>query len=73
MQSQVTMDATSSTKPKRPIGILLSMNWMCSGVIWSKMGVLTAAGVTELTRTPVSASSLPKDLVKPMTAALLAL
>ena len=34
------------------------------------MGVLTAAGVTQLTRTPVSASSLPKDLVKPMTAAI---
>jgi hypothetical protein len=43
---------------------------MCSGVIWSKMAVFTAAGVTQFTRTPVSASSLPSDLVKPMTRGL---
>jgi len=49
------------------------MNWMCSGLIWSKIAVLTAAGVMQLTRTPVSASSLPSDLVNAITAALLAL
>ena len=32
--------------------------------------VRTAAGVTQLTRTPVVASSLPSDLVSAMTAAL---
>ena len=37
------------------------------------MPVLTAAGVTQLTRTPVSANSLPSDLVSAITAALLAL
>jgi hypothetical protein len=73
VHSQPTMAATSSGVPKRPMGILDSMNWMCSGVIWSKMAVLTAAGVTQLTRTPVSASSLPSDLVSAITAALLAL
>ena len=46
---------------------------MCSGVIWSKIAVFTAAGVTQFTRTPVSASSLPSDLVSAITAALLAL
>ena len=49
------------------------MNWMCSALIWSKIAVFTAAGVTQLTRTPVSASSLPSDLVSAITAALLAL
>jgi hypothetical protein len=37
------------------------------------MAVFTAAGVTQFTRTPVSASSLPSDLVSAITAALLAL
>ncbi|NCW82238.1 MAG: hypothetical protein EBV68_10260 [Betaproteobacteria bacterium] len=37
------------------------------------MGVLTAAGVTQLTVTPELASSLPNDFVSPITAALLAL
>ena len=46
---------------------------MCSGVIWSKIAVFTAAGVTQFTRMPVSASSLPSDLVSAITAALLAL
>ena len=37
MLSQVTMAATSSGSPKRAIGILDSMNWMCSGVIDEKL------------------------------------
>ena len=45
---------------------------MCSSLICSKMRVRTAAGVTQLTATSMSASSLPSDLVSPMTAALLA-
>ena len=52
------------------MGIFDSMKsmWLCG--IWSKIGVLTAAGVTPLTRIPAVASSLPSDLVKPITAAL---
>ena len=38
-----------------------------------KIAVFTAAGVTQFTRTPVSASSLPNDLVRAITPALLAL
>src|SRR5205085_11677376 len=73
VHSQPTSAAISSGVPKRPMGILDNMNWMCSCVIWSKIAVFTAAGVTQFTRTPVSASSLPSDLVSAMTAALLAL
>jgi hypothetical protein len=73
VHNHATMAAISSGVPKRPMGILLNMNCMCSGVSWSKMGVLTAAGVTQFTRTPVSANSLPSDLVNAITAALLAL
>ena len=39
------MAAISSGVPKRPIGIFDSMRAMCSGVIWSKMAVFTAAGI----------------------------
>ena len=49
------------------------MKSMCCCVIWSKMPVRTAAGVTQLTRMPVLASSLPSDLVSPITAAFDAL
>ena len=67
------MAAASSTVPNRAMGILESMKsiWLCD--IWSNMGVWMAAGVMQLTRTPVSASSLPNDLVSAITAALLAL
>ena len=71
--SQHTIDAISSTVPKRPIGIFDSMKSMCCCVIWSKMAVFTAAGVTQLTRMSVFASSLPSDFVRPMTAAFDAL
>src|SRR5690349_3670682 len=42
---------------------------MCSWVIWSKIAVFAAAGVTQLTSTPVCASSLPRDFVREMTPA----
>ena len=56
--------AISSTLTKRPIGILDSMNFANSGVTWSRIAVCAAAGVTQLTSTPVCASSLPSALVK---------
>ena len=71
--SQHTSEAISSTVTKRFMGIFESMYLMCSSVIWSKMAVFAAAGVTQFTRTPVCASSLPKDLVSAMTPALDAL
>ena len=70
VHNHATNAAISSTCPKRPIGILESMKSMCCCDIWSKIAVFTAAGVTQLTRMPVLASSLPIDLVKPITAAL---
>ena len=45
------------------------MKSMCCCVIWSKIAVRTAAGVTQLTTMPVFASSLPSDFVRPITAA----
>ena len=68
--SQHTSDATSSTVPKRFIGIFDFMKSMCCCVICLKMSVSTAAGVTQLTQIFVVASSLPSDLVSPMTPAL---
>src|SRR2546423_10824817 len=67
--SQQTSEATSSTLTKRFIGIFDSMYWMCSSVIWSKIAVFAAAGVTQFTRTPLRASSLPSDFVSEMTPA----
>src|SRR5207249_9888360 len=68
--SQHTSAAISSTCTKRLIGILDSMYWVCCSVIWSKIAVFAAAGVTQFTRTPDCASSLPSDLVSEMTPAL---
>src|ERR1022692_3768943 len=70
LHSQQISAATSSTVPNRPIGIFDSMKSMCCCDIWSKIGVRTAAGVTQFTRIPVFANSLPSDLVRPITAAL---
>ena len=70
LASQQTSAAISSTVPKRPIGIFDSMKSMCCCDIWSKIAVRTAAGVTQLTRMPVFASSLPSDFVSPITAGL---
>ena len=41
-----------------------------SGVFVAFIGVSITAGAIALTRTPVVASSLPSDLVRPITAAL---
>ena len=46
---------------------------MCCSVIWSKIAVFAAAGVTQLTSTPDCASSLPRDLVSEITPAFDAL
>ena len=71
--SQATIAASSSTSTKRPFGIFDSMKSMCCWEIWSKIAVLTAAGVTQLTRMPDFASSLPSDFVSAMTPAFDAL
>ena len=46
---------------------------MCACVIWLNIPVFTAAGVTQLTRIALFASSLPSDLVSEITPALEAL
>lgn len=46
---------------------------MCCCDIESKISVLAAAGVTALTRMPLPASSLPSDLVSPISLAFVAL
>ena len=69
LASQQTSEAISSISPNRPSGIFDSMKSMCSCVICANSGVRTAAGVTQLTRMLVFASSLPSDLVSPMTPA----
>jgi len=71
--SQATIEAASSTLRKRFLGILLSIYWMCSSLIWSKIRVLAAAGVMQLTAMSNSASSFPRDLVRAITPALAAL
>src|SRR5207237_3126245 len=68
--SQHTSAAISSTCTKRPSGILDSMYLMCVSVIWSKIAVFAAAGVTQFTSTPDCASSLPRDLVSEIIPAL---
>ena len=51
------------------MGIFDSMKSICDWLICSNSGVRTAAGVTQLTRISLLASSLPSDLVSPITAA----
>jgi hypothetical protein len=68
--SQATMAASSWTSTKRPFGIFDSMKSMCVCVIWSKIAVFAAAGVTALTRMSWAASSLPSDLVSAIRPAL---
>ena len=65
-QSQATIAAISFGRPKRPSGIFDFIMSMWVWVIWSKMRVSTAAGVTQLTSTPEPASSLPRLLVSAM-------
>src|ERR1700722_12324177 len=69
LASHSTSEATSSISPNRPIGIFDSIQSICCWVICENSGVFTAAGVTQFTRIPVSANSLPNDLVRPMTPA----
>src|SRR3954454_993405 len=64
--------ATSSARPTRPMGISDVMCASTSGDVVAFMGVSITAGAIALTSTPVLASSLPRDLVNAMTAALLA-
>jgi len=67
---KATSSATSSGRPTRFIGIRLVMYASTSGAVLSFIGVAMNDGAMALTSTPVVASSLPADLVKPMTAAL---
>ena len=71
--SHATMAATSSTSRKRLRGIFESMYSMCAGVHCSRMAVLAAAGVMQLTEMSKPASSLPSDFVSAMTPAFDAL
>ena len=73
VQSHATREAISSTSPKRPMGIFDNMKSMWACVIWANMPVFTAAGVTQFTRIPVYANSLPSDLVSETTPAFEAL
>ena len=61
-QSQATMAAISCGRPKRPSGIFDFIMSMWAWVIWAKMRVSTAAGVTQFTSTPLPASSLAEAL-----------
>src|SRR5438094_10287378 len=61
--SQQTSAAISSTLTKRPMGIFDTMYLANSGVTCPIVAVCAAAGVTQLTRTPVCARSLPSTLV----------
>src|SRR5258706_112448 len=61
--SQQTSAVISSTLTKRPMGIFDSMYFANSGVTCSRIAVCAAAGVTQLTSTPICASSLPSALV----------
>src|SRR5205814_6169716 len=63
VHSHATSAAASSTLPNRPIGIFDSMYWTCCGVICRRISVSITAGVTQLTRTPRVANSLPSALV----------
>src|ERR1700712_3751367 len=67
--SHATMAASSSTGTKRPFGIFDSMKAICVCVIWSKIAVLAAAGVTAFTAMSYAANSLPSDFVSAMTPA----
>ena len=46
---------------------------MCAWLIWVKISVFAAAGVMQLTRIPLAASSFASDLVKPISPAFEAL
>src|SRR5690349_5371271 len=71
--SHATSAAISCTSRKRPIGIFASMYCLCSSVPCARISVSATAGVMQLHSTPVFASSLPSDFVRPMTPAFAAL
>ena len=54
----------------RPIGLFESIVFTCSSVICASISVRAAAGATEFTTMPRVASSLPRDFVIAITAAL---
>ena len=56
--------ATSSGSPIRPIGIRSTMYSTCSCVMPSRIGVSITAGATQLTITPVRATSFPIAFVR---------
>jgi len=62
--------ATSSARPRRRIGIRLVSRASTSSEVNAFIGVSITAGATALTSTPEVASSLPRDLVSPITPAL---
>lgn len=68
--SQTTMAAASSTSSRRPRGMRERMYSMCSAGSCSRMRVCAVAGEMQLTAMSYWASSLPSDLVMPMTAAM---
>ena len=70
--SQPTSAATSVGWHIRPIGILATMKSSTSWDAGPSSGVSVTVGATELTSTPVVASSLATDFVSAMTAPLLA-
>ena len=71
--SQVASEASSSISRNRPRGIFDSIQSTCDCDICSRIRVLAAAGVMQLTETFSVASSLPSDLVSAMTPAFAAL
>src|SRR5689334_12663569 len=71
--SQAIIAATSSGFPARPMGMRDSAVSMRCGVMVDMSSVSIIAGVMQLTRMPVPASSLPSDLVNAITAAFDAL
>src|SRR5262249_17093929 len=68
-QSHATRAATSAAAQKRDMGMRERMSARRASLISSNMPTLTAAGVTQLTSTPVVASSLPMVLVRAMSPA----
>src|SRR5262249_19164094 len=70
--SQATSEAISCTGAVQPIGTSFRMDFTTSGVNFRSCSVSTTVGVTQLTKTPPVASSLPSDLVRPITPALAA-
>src|SRR6187200_478635 len=67
--SHETSAASSSGRPRRRIGMSDTSRSRTSGAVSAFIGVSNTAGATELTMTPVVASSLARALVSAITAA----